>query len=447
MPKHRNFGNIRALRSGRFQARYTAPDGAIVNGPTTFGTRRSADDWLAQQQAMLSQGTWSNPALSATTLGEYACQWLESRADLRPTTRQLYADHIRRFITGPFPDVAVLVRNPQIGFLPLKQLNSRLIQSWLDWVAALSRASAARRGTGSTRGGGPRAVRLWAEATGRKCAATGRLPSALVKEWEDAGRPNTLPSQPQPNGSTQTAQVYRTLRAICNSAEAEGRMNKNPCTVKGAGQTRPPRRPTATAHEVALIASHMPERYRSAITLAAFGGLRAGEVFGLARQDVDLDAGSVTIRQALQGKALGPPKTAAGYRTIHLPRGTVDQLAAHLDRFVDRAPDSLVFTTSTRAPLSSSQRTAMFRRAAERAGRPDMHFHDLRHTGATLALETGASIAQVMRRIGHSTPRATMIYLHAGDEGDRHIAQRLAPSTALPRNDGETLAPADWSHA
>jgi integrase len=64
--------------------------------------------------------------------------------------------------------------------------------------------------------------------------------------------------------------------------------------------------------------------------------------------------------------------------------------------------------------------------AREAAGRPDLRFHDLRHTGATLAAATGATLAELMARLGHSTPAAAMRYQHAAADRDQAIAEALS---------------------
>jgi integrase len=64
--------------------------------------------------------------------------------------------------------------------------------------------------------------------------------------------------------------------------------------------------------------------------------------------------------------------------------------------------------------------------AREAASRPDLRFHDLRHTGATLAAATGATLAELMARLGHSTPAAAMRYQHAAADRDRAIAEALS---------------------
>lgn len=84
-----------------------------------------------------------------------------------------------------------------------------------------------------------------------------------------------------------------------------------------------------------------------------------------------------------------------------------------------------MFTTRNGTPVHSSTRTAMFRKAAAAAGREDLPFHGLRHTGATLAAQSGATLPDLMRRLGHSSVRASLIYQHASDPADRTVAERL----------------------
>ncbi len=66
-----------------------------------------------------------------------------------------------------------------------------------------------------------------------------------------------------------------------------------------------------------------------------------------------------------------------------------------------------------------------WRKAREQVGLPELHVHDLRHGGLTLAAQSGASLAEVMRRAGHSTSRAAMVYQHATDDRDAEVARRM----------------------
>ena len=69
---------------------------------------------------------------------------------------------------------------------------------------------------------------------------------------------------------------------------------------------------------------------------------------------------------------------------------------------------------------------AYFRKAREAAGRPNLRFHDLRHTGATMAAASGATLAELMQRLGHSTVSAAPAYQHAAQGSDKLIAARLS---------------------
>jgi integrase len=86
-------------------------------------------------------------------------------------------------------------------------------------------------------------------------------------------------------GAARTA--YRLLRAIFNAAVHDERRLRNPCQIAGAGSDRTIERPVPSVAEVAALAEAMPERLRLAVTLAAWGGLRRGEVLALRRKDVD----------------------------------------------------------------------------------------------------------------------------------------------------------------
>ncbi len=128
----------------------------------------------------------------------------------------------------------------------------------------------------------------------------------------------------------------------------------------------------------------------------------------------------------LQGRWLvGPPKTDAGRRTVALPQFVAVQVAAHLDAHVGAHPDALLFATPSGRFLSGANFGVTFRRAAERAGLPPVRVHKLRHTGATLAATPGASTAELMRSLGHSSPDAALVYQHAAADRDAEIARAL----------------------
>ncbi len=204
------------------------------------------------------------------------------------------------------------------------------------------------------------------------------------------------------------AKVYRLLKQILDGADDAGLIQANPCRLRGAGAERSEEMRIATPAEVQGIADAVDDRWRALILTAAYSGLRWGELTGLRRRDVDPAAGTITVTGQLsevKGKIEldAPPKTAAGKRTVTLPAVVARGLVDHLARFTEPGSSSLVFTAPTGEPLRRSNfRRRVWYPAVEEVGLEGLRFHDLRHTGATLAAATGAPLRALMARLGHS---------------------------------------------
>lgn len=225
--------------------------------------------------------------------------------------------------------------------------------------------------------------------------------------------------------------AYRLLRAVMATAVADEVLAVSPCRVKGAGQVRSPERPTASVAEVTAAIGAAPERYRAALGLVAWCQLRRGEVLGLQRADVDLLHATVSIRRAWSAPmgrrpVLGEPKTEAGIRRLAIPANIVPVVTKHLGHFVGPAAEDWIFATATGTALSPRNLGRVWSAARLSIGRPDLHLHDLRHSGLTWAAATGASVAELMRRGGHANPAAALRYQHATEDRDAAIASALA---------------------
>jgi integrase len=127
---------------------------------------------------------------------------------------------------------------------------------------------------------------------------------------------------------------------------------------------------------------------------------------------------------------VGPPKSASGVRVVALPAVAVEALRKHMgkDGYVDEGPDALIFTGAKGKHLRGSTfgPAVKWRTTVVKVGLPEgFHFHDLRHTGNTLAASSGASTRELMTRMGHSTMRAALLYQHATSERDREIADGM----------------------
>jgi integrase len=140
----------------------------------------------------------------------------------------------------------------------------------------------------------------------------------VVREWHATALRGS-------GGRTSIVQSYRFLRAVMNNAVREGALPRHPCDIPGAGSDRAKERPVATPEQIAALTAAIAPRYRAAVVLAAWGGLRRGELLALHHSDVNLEAGTVTVRRtrtellSSQQKFESPPKTDAGYRTVAVP--------------------------------------------------------------------------------------------------------------------------------
>ena len=145
---------------------------------------------------------------------------------------------------------------------------------------------------------------------------------------------------------------------------------------------------------------------------------------------MDLLHATVTIRRAWLAPIggplhLGPPKTDAGARTLSIPPHGLPVLSEHLERYVGADPDAWVFPGQPGRPITPRTLDRVWERARLAVGRPDLHLHDLRHSGLTWAAATGASVAELMRRGGHANPAAALRYQHATEDRDRALADAL----------------------
>src|SRR5262249_5577947 len=149
---------------------------------------------------------------------------------------------------------------------------------------------------------------------------------AVVREWYAAALRGD-------GGRISIQQSYRFLRAVMNSAVRDGAITKNPCNIPGAGTDRAKERPVASPAQVASLIEAITPRYRAAILLAAWCGLRRGEVLGLLPQDVDLEVGTVTVRrnrvELLETHQAfdADPNTDTGRRSVSTPHHDLPFLA------------------------------------------------------------------------------------------------------------------------
>jgi integrase len=181
-------------------------------------------------------------------------------------------------------------------------------------------------------------------------------------------------------------------------------------------------RPLTPEQVRTLLRTAEEDRLGPLYALAITTGLRQGELFGLRWEDVDLEAGRLSVRQTLTtpkgGRRLGPPKRSKSRRSVKLTAGAVKALRDHRERQLEEREKlaelwqdhDFVFTTQVGTPLN---RHNFFRRCykplLEEAGLPrSVRFHDLRHTCATLLLSKNVNPKIVQELLGHANISQTM---------------------------------------
>lgn len=375
----RTTGAIRALPSGRFQARIVV-DGARYpartadDKPLTFSNRKLADAWIARERTALETGTWRPPAerLAARKAAEegeltfraYAEKWLADR-HLAVRTRDLYRSILDKHLL------------PHWGDVTLAAITSATVR---DWYGGLDRSK-------------PRAM----------------------------------------------ANAYSLLKTILETAVADDVLSANPCKVKGASQYRRAKEPgMATLAEVTALREQMPAHYRAAIDLGVWGSLRIGEVIGLQRADIELsdpdDAeqwGVIHVRRSVgrtrSGREEKLPKSEAGVRSVPLDPEVVPTLREHLETYSAPGREGWVFPAGTnpKSNVSADVLRESFETARHKIGRDDLVFHHLRGIGATWAALAGATVRELQDRLGHTTPNMALAYQRVAQDRPKQIASRM----------------------
>jgi integrase len=230
---------------------------------------------------------------------------------------------------------------------------------------------------------------------------------------------------------TMRAHAYGLLRSVLATAVHDGLLPANPCHLRGAGSAKRARKiKPLSLEELTGLVQAMPDKYRAAVLISTWCSLRFGELTELRRKDLDLKAGVIHVRRAVawvdSRPVVGRPKSEAGVRDVAIPPHLIPAIKEHLAEHAQWGRDGLVFPSPQGINLTTSTLYASFWPARRKIGRTDVSWHGLRHTGATLAAQSGATLAELMARLGHSTPSAALIYQHAAQGRDAEIAQSLS---------------------
>lgn len=235
-------------------------------------------------------------------------------------------------------------------------------------------------------------------------------------------------------GASTVAKCYRLLRAILQTAVEDGLIVRNPCSIRGAGQSAQQERPLISAEQLDQLVRAVPARWQALFLLAAWCGLRFGEIAALRKHRLDLDAGTVMVAEAASNlqsgrRHTGPPKTEAGRRTVAIPPHVIPALRHHVEHFSADGPTGLVFVGSKGAPINSSRFHASVWKPAKASVKslPErLVLHDLRAWSATKAAQHGATVKELQARLGHTTPAMALKYQRAEAIRDHALAAKMS---------------------
>jgi integrase len=335
----------------------------------TAPTKREAEAQAALTLAAIGNGGFAEADARKLTISQYMERWLDSITQtVRPTTQRRYGDMVKQHVI------------PQIGRVQLSKLSPLDIQRLyaIKLKAGLS----------------PTTVNLL------HCVLHRALKQAV--RWDLITR-NVSEAVDPPREATPEYVTWN-----------QSQVNKFLTTT--------------SQHELAAL-------WR----LALLTGMRRGEILGLKWEDVDLARGVLAVKRTLSlGTGgiytFGVPKTSHGRRSIALPKSAVDSLHKHRIRQLELRLKAgaaytdldLVFADALGEPLHPNTLAYHFKRLQVQSDVPEIRFHDLRHTSATLMLANGEHPKIVQERLGHADVSMTLNrYSHVTMDMQRDAADRL----------------------
>lgn len=366
-------GTIRKRADGRWEGKYTLgydpKTGKLIRKSVYGKTQKEVRLALSKIVSEMDSGTYAEP--SKMKVSQWLDEWLASYTmNIKPATRSAYEEHIRVHI------------KPSLGDIPLKQLSTRDIQ---------------------------------------------QLYTNLLKERELS--PKTVRN------------IHGVLHRTLEQAKLLGCIRVNPTDAAVTPRVEKKQVETLDAEDIGkFLAAIRGTKYEYPLFVAVFTGLRQGELLGLTWDCVDFENGLLLINKQ-HNRVKGDTEfrfaslkndkarvlTAADevMEVLKLQKERQTAWAAALGDGWSN-PDHLVFTTEFGRYINNKILYQNFKRIMRKLGKPDLRFHDLRHTYAVNSLRAGDDIKTVQENLGHATASFTLAtYAHATPGMKRESAKRM----------------------
>ena len=366
-------GNIRKRKDGRWEGRYTAgrnpATGKAIYKNVLGKTQAEVKEKL--KKAIEEAKGLDVVKAESYTVGQWMDVWYEyyAKIKVRPSSHKTYEGYIKNHI------------KPSIGNIPLTKLTTLDLQ---------------------------------------------RLYQKLLTE----GRVDRLEAKNQPKGlSSKTVRnINQAISSAMQLAIQQHLISHDPTDGCALPKTEHREMQTLSADQLTaflLEAKHSGVFEMYYIELAT--GLRRGELLGLKWEDIDFTTQTLRVRRQV-GRIKGevreaPLKTKNAYRTISLGTDAVGILKQQREK---HPSSSYVFPGPTGGPIAPDSVLHMLHRVLDRAGLPEIRFHDLRHTFATLALQNGVDVKTVSGMLGHFSAGFTLdTYAHITTAAQKKAAETM----------------------
>lgn len=366
-------GTIRKRADGRWEGKYSLgydpKTGKLIRKSVYGKTQKEVRLALSKIVSEMDSGTYAEP--SKMKVSQWLDEWLASYTmNIKPATRNAYEEHIRVHI------------KPSLGDIPLKQLSTRDIQ---------------------------------------------QLYTGLLEERELS--PKTVRN------------IHGVLHRTLEQAKLLGYIRVNPADAAVTPRVEKKQVEALDAEDVGkFLAAIKGSKYEYPLFVAVFTGLRQGELLGLTWDCVDFEHGLLLINKQ-HNRVKGDTEfrfaslkndkarvlTVADevMEVLRLQKQHQESWAAALGDGWEN-PDNLVFTTELGRYINNKILYQNFKRIMKKLGKPNLRFHDLRHTYAVNSLRAGDDIKTVQENLGHATASFTLsTYAHATPGMKKESAKRM----------------------